>query len=111
MSNVVNVEDVYVGYRYAETRYEDVILGIKNAGTYDYGANISYPFGYGLSYTTFSYSDVTVSADPDPAKNYYTGGLMAANDPNYTGNYGKKRPIRIYCVRAATIPETATTSS
>lgn len=92
VSNVVNVEDVYVGYRYAETRYEDVILGSKNAGTYDYGANISYPFGYGLSYTTFSYSDVTVSADPDPAKNYYTGGLMAANDPNYTGNYGKKRP-------------------
>lgn len=91
-ANVVNVEGMYVGYRYAETRYEDVLLGSANAGDYDYGANISYPFGYGLSYSEFSYSDIEVVPDPDPAKNYYTGGLMASNDPDYHGNYGKKRP-------------------
>lgn len=91
-TNVVNMEGMYVGYRYAETRYEDVLLASEKAGTYDYGANISYPFGYGLSYTTFEYSDIQVVKDEDPAKNYYSGGLMAANDPNYTGNYGKLRP-------------------
>ena len=91
-TNVVNMEGMYVGYRYAETRYEDVLLASEKADTYDYGANISYPFGYGLSYTTFEYSDIQVVKDEDPAKNYYSGGLMAANDPNYTGNYGKLRP-------------------
>ena len=90
--NVVNVEGMYVGYRYAETRYEDMLLGSANAGDYDYSANVSYPFGYGLSYSTFDYSEVTVVKDEDPAKNYYSGGLMAANDPDYTGNYGKLRP-------------------
>ncbi len=90
--NVVNVEGMYVGYRYAETRYEDILLGSSKAGTYDYGTNISYPFGYGLSYSTFSYSDLEVVPDEDPDKNYYSGGLMAANDANYTGNYGELRP-------------------
>ena len=90
--NVVNVEDMYVGYRYAETRYEDMLLGSANAGNYVYTDNISYPFGYGLSYSSFSYSDVSVVKDNDPEKNYYTTGLMAANSPNYTGNYGKLRP-------------------
>ncbi len=91
VSNVVNVEGMYVGYRYAETRYEDVLLGSENAGTYDYDTQISYPFGYGLSYSTFTYSELEVVPDPDPAKNYYTGGLMAANDANYAGNYGTLR--------------------
>ncbi|MDE5729574.1 MAG: glycoside hydrolase family 3 C-terminal domain-containing protein, partial [Clostridia bacterium] len=91
-SNIVNMEGMYVGYRYAETRYEDVLLNSENAGTYNYGTQISYPFGYGLSYTTFSYSEVKVVKDNAPAKNYYSGGLMASNDKNYSGNYGKLRP-------------------
>lgn len=92
-ANVINVEGMYVGYRYAETRYEDTLKAAANAGDYDYGANISYPFGYGLSYTTFEYSDVELVKDEDPEKNYYTGGLMASNDKeNYTGNRGEKRP-------------------
>lgn len=91
-NNVINVEDMYVGYRYAETRYEDMLLNTEKAGEYDYDASVAYPFGYGLSYSKFIYSDVEVVADPDPEKNYYTGGLMAANNANYTGNYGKERP-------------------
>ena len=36
-----------MGYRYFETRYEDVVLGTGNAGDFDYAATVQYPFGYG----------------------------------------------------------------
>ena len=49
----VNYEEgIYVGYRYYETR------GLTDGDAW-YNANVQYPFGYGLSYTTF---DWTVSA-------------------------------------------------
>ncbi|MDY3969994.1 MAG: glycoside hydrolase family 3 N-terminal domain-containing protein [Atopobiaceae bacterium] len=38
-------EGIYVGYRYYETAAED--------GYIDYASTVQYPFGYGLSYTTF----------------------------------------------------------
>ena len=43
-------EDVYVGYRYFET-----IPGMKD--------KVLYPFGYGLSYTTFEISDAALQCD------------------------------------------------
>ena len=58
-------ESIYVGYRYYETRYEDVVLGLGNAGDYDYTAQVQYPFGYGLSYTSFSYSDYSLTENGD----------------------------------------------
>ena len=61
---VVYSEGIYVGYRYYETRYEDVVTGRANAGDYDYDATVLYPFGYGLSYTEFAWSDYSVSG-PD----------------------------------------------
>ena len=45
-------EGIYVGYRYYETRgYTEELAG--NAGWY--AENVVYPFGYGLSYTEFSW--------------------------------------------------------
>ncbi|MBW3082784.1 beta-glucosidase [Bifidobacterium phasiani] len=56
------VEGIYVGYRYYETAADE--------GAIDYEATVQYPFGYGLSYTTFdqemgdvTYADGTVSFD------------------------------------------------
>ena len=40
------VEGIYVGYKYYETAAAE--------GAIDYDATVQYPFGYGLSYTTFS---------------------------------------------------------
>jgi beta-glucosidase len=67
-SYVVYQEGIYMGYRYTETRYEDKVMGKGNAGNFNYSAAVSYPFGYGLSYTKFEYSDFTVSYNPETDK-------------------------------------------
>ena len=53
-------EGIYVGYKYYETRYEDFVMGTGNPGQYAYHDDVAFPFGYGLSYTTFAYSDMVV---------------------------------------------------
>lgn len=60
---VVNAEGIYVGYKYYETRYHDQVLGINSAdgeagtyaseGSWDYAAEMVYPYGYGTSYASF----------------------------------------------------------
>lgn len=42
-------EGIYVGYKYYETRYEDAVMGTGNTSGYEYGADVAFPFGYGLS--------------------------------------------------------------
>ncbi len=61
----VYVEGIYVGYRYYETRYEDYVMGTANAGSYSYSSDVSYPFGYGLSYSDFSYSGFSVKENAE----------------------------------------------
>ena len=58
---VVYQEGIYLGYKYTETRYEDVVLGTPNAGNFDWRETVAYPFGYGLSYTNFEFSDMAVN--------------------------------------------------
>ncbi len=63
-------EGIYVGYRYYETRYEDTVIGGRNAdsakGVYTggdkwvYSEQVAFPFGHGLSYAEFAYSDYRV---------------------------------------------------
>ncbi len=59
-SYMIYQEGIYVGYKYYETRYEDYVMGTGNAGNYAYGDDVAFPFGFGLSYTDFDYSDMSV---------------------------------------------------
>ncbi len=54
------VEGIYVGYRFYETAYAEAQAGNMD---FDYDKEVVYPFGYGLSYTTFSQEMGPVSND------------------------------------------------
>ncbi len=62
---VVYQEGIYVGYRYYETRYEDIVLDNDQAGVFDYASTVAYPFGYGLSYSDISYDHLTMKEESD----------------------------------------------
>lgn len=84
-------EGIYVGYKYYETRYEDFVMEKGNVGDYDYGSEVAFPFGYGLSYTDFSYSDLSVNYNKD------TDQFEVAVTVTNTGNtYAGKETVQIY---------------
>ena len=56
-------ESIYAGYRYYETAYAEAQEG--NYPDFNYDAVVSYPFGYGLSYTQFAWE--LVNEDEIPA--------------------------------------------
>ncbi len=80
-------EGIYVGYRYHETRYEDYVFG--NEDVYDYSQVVAYSFGHGLSYTTFEYSDFTVTDNSD-------GTLTATVTVTNTGDWAGKEVVELY---------------
>lgn len=87
---VVYQEGIYLGYRYAETRYEDAVMGRQNVGNFNYKQTITYPFGYGLSYTTFDYSNYSVEY------NEQTDKFICSVKVTNTGNYAGKEVVQIY---------------
>lgn len=85
----VYVEGIYVGYRYYETRYEDVVLGTPNVGDYDYSEIVAYPFGYGLSYADFEYELLDVEENSDS----YTVSVEVFNRSD---SYDGKEVVQVY---------------
>ncbi len=81
-------EGVYLGYRYAETRYFDTVMNREGNGNFDYSKTISHPFGYGLSYTTFEYSDFKATK----TKEGYTLSVKVTN----TGEVAGKEAVQFY---------------
>ena len=65
-------EGIYVGYRWFDTQ----------------NLEVSYPFGYGLSYTTFEYSEPAIKA----GKNETTVSVVVKN----TGAYAGKEVVQLY---------------
>ena len=88
MNYVVYQEGIYVGYRYYETRYEDYVLGQGNAGEYSYDNDVAFPFGSGLSYTTFEYSNFSVQEQGDT--------FQVEVDVKNTGAVDGKHTVQIY---------------
>lgn len=87
---VVYQEGIYNGYRYTETRYEDVVLERANVGEFQYNDVVAYPFGYGLSYTQFQYSDFKVTENA--ADDTYTVNVTVTN----SGKVAGKESVQVY---------------
>jgi len=83
-------EGIYVGYKYYETRYEDYVMGKGNAGEYAYADDVAFPFGYGLSYTEFEYSNMSLEYDAE--KTTYTIKVTVTNKGEVAG----KETVQIY---------------
>lgn len=92
-AEVIYEEGIYVGYKYYETRAyeEDNKSGaIKNKW---YEDNVRYPFGYGLSYTTFKYSNIQYKMPNLITKDSeVTVSLTVTN----TGDVAGKEVVQLY---------------
>ena len=97
---MVYSEGIYVGYKYFETRYMDGIADAAGTGAlseagakhstsgWNYDEEVAFPFGYGDSYTEFSYSDFKVSETEDA----YEVSVKVTN----TGDYASKEVVQVY---------------
>ena len=83
-------EGIYIGYKYYETRYEDVVLKQGNAGGFHYDEVVAYPFGYGFSYTDFTWSGFEGAYDE--ANDEFTFKVTVQN----TGDKAGKEVVQLY---------------
>ena len=98
-------ENIYVGYKYYETRYEDAVLnqgnassnvGIRNSkNQWKYNEEVAYPFGFGESYTTFAYENFTCTENKD-------GDYNGSVDVKNTGTSKGQDAVQFYLQRPYT---------
>ena len=96
---IIYAENIYVGYKYFETRYEDAVMnqgnassktGAKNSsGNWKYGEEVAFPFGYGVTYTDFDYSGFSVTKNDNGD---YDVSLTVTN----TGSAAGMDAVQIY---------------
>ena len=98
---LVYAEGIYVGYKYYETRYQDQVLGVNNAGGpdgafagegWDYAAEMAYPFGYGLSYAQFTQEVEEISWDQ--SAHTVTARVKVTNQGGFAGR--SKALVQLY---------------
>lgn len=103
---VIEAEGIYVGYRYYETRYYDCVMGDTSAQTktdtigiyedsvsgWNYSEEVCYPFGYGLSYTTFDKTIEDVTWDRSAHEQIAHVTVKVTN----TGSVAGKTSVQIY---------------
>ena len=85
LSFVNYVEGIYVGYRFYETAYAEAQAGSM---TFDYDSVVQYPFGHGLSYTTFN----------QQIQNFSDNGNSVSFDVTVTntGSVAGKEVVEVY---------------
>lgn len=84
-------EGIYLGYKYYETLYADANSADKDEAY----SNVLYPFGYGLSYTTFDWelsSDIAENAEIKAANETVTMRVKVTN----TGDVAGKDVVQLY---------------
>ncbi len=97
---VVYKEGIYVGYKYYETRYEDVMLNqgkassktgaITGAEAWKYQDEVCFPFGFGLSYSEYTQTLDSLTYDSD--KDTFTATVTVKNTNNLAG----KASVQLY---------------
>ena len=112
-------EGIYLGYKYYETMYAEIAAGSVDLSSDEakavletvdlngkdanysayadaddwYDRNVVYPFGYGLSYTTFEWSDFSVEMEGTlAADTQFTATVTVKN----TGNVAGKDVVEFY---------------
>ena len=85
LSFVNYVEGIYVGYRFYKTAYAEAQAGNM---TFDYNSVVQYPFGHGLSYTTFT-QEIQNFSD---SGNNITFDVVVTN----TGSVAGKDVVEVY---------------
>ena len=91
------VEGIYLGYKWYETAYAEgaVITNTKTGEVFDYKNNydgiVKYPFGYGLSYTTFEQKITSGPSSLDPK-----GTVTVEVEVTNTGSVAGKEPVQLY---------------
>ncbi len=94
---MVLTEGIYTGYKYYETRYEDAVLNRYNAnssvgstsGAWNYASEMTFPFGYGLSYTAFTQELLSVN-------NFGSEKITAKVKVTNTGDVAGRSVVQIY---------------
>ena len=118
-------EGIYIGYRYYETRYADCVMGqgnaadpagaLEGAASWNYADEVQFPFGYGLSYTTFDQTldgvevgedEITVTATVTNTGSVAGKSVVQVYAQTPYGDYEKQNKVEKSAVQLAGFAKT-----